>query len=261
MPKVTKTNYFTSNNKTLTNSKIGDFIKDPHFFFRKHVLAEIPSEISDPLVIGSAVDCWLTEKESEFRKKYYVVTRRNKKLDDYRYQLTPTIMKEVEGICRRVEATTAFKQIKGYTAQRILQVERDDLGEHFDKLAGIPDWYKVIGDRATIIDLKTSRTANPKKYHYHCEDYGYYRQQALYQYLIMQNYPEVKFVESFHLVVEKDSDSIYPVRTFKINQHRIEEEFNTIGLAIGAIRKERAFQPQDCDFETAIEIGKLTEEF
>ena len=68
--KLTHNNYFTTENNYLSNSKIRDFLKDPDYFYKRHVTGEITFEPTPSMKIGSAVDLYLTGSPAAFRKAY-----------------------------------------------------------------------------------------------------------------------------------------------------------------------------------------------
>lgn len=256
---LTQQNYFTKDNKYLSNSKVSDWLKDKKFFYEKHITGERVTPVTDAMVIGSAVDDWLTLSKETFKRNYTVVTRRSRKSDTpWRYQLTNTMYKQIENMCANVEASPALKRLRDdeYISQEILQI---DLGlNHFKGLCGIPDWYKIDGGLCVIVDLKTAQTVEPIKYHYKCLDLGYYRQQAFYQVLLQKKYSVTEF-ESRHLVVEKDSDNINHARTFILDQERIEQEKESLFKIFDDIKKERDFHRTTASWSDAIVIGELYE--
>lgn len=251
MSKVTKRNYFSANNGYITNSKLKDWVKDKNYFYRKHVLGTVNMEVTDALITGSAVDKWLTENEQAFREEYIIMARRDKKASNYRLQLNQSMLDEVEGICRKVENQDAFRKMRGHKSQKILQWIFTEAGKHFIGIAGIPDWYKVVGDKAVITDLKTTKDGSLKAYKYACYDYGYYQQQAMYQLLIEYNFPEVTDFESRHLVVEKDKEGINKVYTYILDQDLIDEAKDDIVDMLKEINEEEHFAPQNTNWDEA----------
>lgn len=250
--KLTLENYFTQNNRYLSNSKVGDWLRDKNYFYRKNITREITREITDPLIIGSAVDYWIMNGEDKFRERYLVVSRRSKKQPDYEYQLNQTMFTNIEKMAKNISSQTAFKHLEGYKCQEILQVE-GVLGEHFDGLCGIPDWYKVDGDQAFIVDLKTAENANPQKYYYKCEEYGYFRQAAFYAFLLEENFKIKKENITYrHLVVEKDKLGINNVYAFILPERKVFDAYEDLLNVITDISTEKDFAPHDADWVNAI---------
>lgn len=262
MTQLTKDNYFSIENKFISNSRIGDFLKDKNFFKKKHITGEIPNKKTQPMIIGGAVDCWLTGCRADFEKQYVVVARRNLKNPPVGItELTQAQYEEIVAICESVERQDAYKDLTGHTTQQILTMPME-LGK-FIGLCGIPDWFNVDGHKAVITDLKTAEQAKSAvKYHYHCLDYGYYRQMSVYDLLIRHNYPEVKEIEHRHLVVEKDSDGVNRVYTFILSAERVEMEKEVIlDNILPAIKAETEFAPSNVKWEDAVVIGEINNEF
>jgi hypothetical protein len=262
---IEEKNYYETNNKSLTNSKIKDWLKDKHFFFRKHIKGDIEKKITDPLIIGSAVDTYITESKEAFDKKYYIVSRRNKKAPDYEFQLNGSMYEEITKIAESVLRQDAYKEIDSdYKTQSIIQIPLEKPGKYFDRFCGKPDWYKVKYGVCTIIDLKTCQGLGDrpeKKYYYQCLDYNYFMQQAMYQMILFKLHPEIKEFCSLHLVVEKDTDDIYNCHTFHLSQDTIEREKKDILGYIEEIIQEEEFKPKNISFSQAITIGEDKEEY
>jgi hypothetical protein len=259
---LTKDDYFSIRNKHISNSRIGDFLKDKNFFKKKHLTGEIENKKTTPMLIGSACDRWLTAGKDAFLKEYIAVSRRNLKSPPVGItELTQVQYDEVVSICESVERQDAFKELADHQKQQILTMPME-LGL-FEGLCGIPDWFKVEGSKTTITDLKTAEQAKiAVKYHYHCLDYNYYRQMAVYDLLIRHNFPEVKEVKHRHLTVEKDPDGIYKVYTFKLNLERIEmEKENILDNILPAIKAETEFAPSNVKWSDEVEIGEINQEF
>ena len=256
MPKLTKKTYFSKANRYLTNSRIRDFQKDKHNFFRQHVLGEWLREVTDAMIIGSAVDCWVTESKAAFDKAYRVVGKRTKDAPDYEYQLNNTMYVGIEAMCQSITSQDAYKELaKGkWKKQRILQYDMP-VGEHFIGLAGIPDFYTVNGNTAAICDLKTCNNLTPSKYIYVCQDRGYFQQLALYGLLLKLNYPEVEHIEYRHLVMNKDSDQLYPVHTFVFAEEMMLVEEGKLPDIIEYIKNEKDFEPRNIKWSDAYVIG------
>ena len=129
-----------------------------------------------------------------------------------------------------------------------------DLGENFDGLCGIPDWYKGDGDECIIVDLKTAADATPNKYYWHCLSFGYFRQQAMYQFILNKTKGYTKFT-SKHLVIEKDIDCIHNSYAFILDQNQIESEKKKLELIFEDIKNEKDFAPRNATWDEALIIG------
>ena len=244
--KLTKTNYYTTKNRYISNSKISDWLKSKRYFYEKHVLGSRVKEETPALIIGKAVDTWLTVSRREFEKQYIRVARRSK--DDGKItQLTEAQYDEVIGICEAVERHSCYEELKKAKKQVILQMDKKY--GMFPGACGIPDF--ISGDGKTIYDLKTSSTIDTKKYFYHAQQYGYFRQQAMYQMLLEETTGATGII-SYHLVVEKDPDKIYRVQTFLLDQYMINQEKENVKKILEEIGKEEKFEDPDISFKDAI---------
>ena len=238
-------------NRYLTNSKINDFIKSEYYFYQKHIEGSIKSPVTDPLIIGSAVDEWLTKGFDSFKKKYDVVTRRSYKAPTpYRYQLNNTMYEQVESLCKAVESTEVYKDLKDYAKQVIL-TKKMPLGNYFDGLAGQVDFIQVIKDKIIIVDLKTTQTV--KNYYYKCVDYGYIRQGTMYRMLAQKEYGIDKEV-FYHLVVEKDPDKIYNTYLYKFPNEVLDFGMRELELIIKKVKTIKKYQPKKLNWADAQDI-------
>lgn len=252
--KLTKKNYYQTNNGWLTNSKINDWLKDKCYFYRKNILGTVPPKKTDAMLIGSAVDEWLTKGRKSFDKKYKLVSRRTSGND---YELNQTQYDHIVKMCEKIEIQDAYKSLKKHKKQVILSYPLE-LGRHFAGIAGMPDFLKINGNHANIVDLKTSAEMDSiNKYHWHCENFGYYRQAAMYSLLVYLNYPEITDIICNHLVVEKDSDGIYNVFTYILSDDRIKFEINKILNTLPEVAHETKFAARNASWFDAVTIGGM----
>lgn len=252
---INKDNYFTSDNKYLSNSKIKDWLKDKRYFYQRHIAHSKEFMPTLPMIIGSAVDIWLTESRERFEELYVPVARRNLKNPPIGYtEITQSDYNMIVGMCEHIENQDAYKELRQHQAQQILQYEMDL--NHFQGLCGIPDWFKMEGTHAIITDLKTARTVNPKKYYYNAMDLGYFRQQAMYQ-LLLANTHGAKTFESRHIAVEKDTQGIYKVEVFILDQQHIDSEKIELQDILHSIKSEKHFAKCNVHWDNAITIGEL----
>ena len=272
MIKLTKENYFSTNNGALSSSKIKDFLRCKNYFYRKHIEGSIEQTKTKAFDIGSAVDDLLTQIGNKSRFAVVEGDGRLKAVKEEREKLENkglTVLNSSDyqliiDLASAVEKTSAYQFImkNNFVLQDILQVPYDFKNGLFTSLAGIPDFYRISGDTATIVDLKTTTDINPRKYHYTCEEYSYYRQIAFYGILLQKLHPEIECISYYHLSVAKQKD-IYPVKLFELSQERIEMEKNLILQTIlPAISSEEEFAKEDCSFATPELIGAVySEEF
>lgn len=254
MKKLTKKTYFSLANKCISNSKITDYLKDKNFFYRKHVLGNIGKKETPSMTRGSAVDFLITSGEKKFLNKYMCVARRSNDAPKGIIQLPVAEYEAVLAIATKVKNSTAFKELRGFKKQVILQDEVD-LGQ-FEGICGALDFLKVDekNKKAIIVDLKTAKDITPSKYFWHCVSYSYMRQLAMYGLLVQANYG-IHDIEYRHLAVEIDADKIYKVQAFTFSKEIIEAERAKILETLADIKKELKFLPSDTSFKDAVVIG------
>jgi len=258
---LTHNNYHTLENRFLTNSRIGDWLKCKRFFYERHITGQRPGiVITDALKVGKAVDTFLFEGESEFRKKFIAVSRRSIKNPPINViELTEKQYEDILGMAEVLLRQPVVKDLADFETQKIISIPMQ-IGDHFTGLAGIPDWIKINGDKCIIVDLKTAFDADDRKYHYKCLDFGYYRQFAVMTIIIRKLYPDVKYFTYRHIVVEKDKDSIFNPFAFNIANERVEEmEKLIINNIIPSIAAEKNFLPKEVLWENALTVGAMDE--
>ena len=253
--------YHTLDNRYLTNSRMGDWLKDKRYFREKHITGERVDTKTDALRIGSAVDTFLFEGEKAFREKFIGVSRRN--IKNPPTNITELTIKQFDEVFEMVTVLLrqpTIQDIKDYQTQQIIQMDMP-LGEHFCGLSCIPDWIKIDGDTCHLVDLKTTNEANEKKHHFKCIQFGYYRQLALMSIIIKNNYPNVKKFTYRHTGIEKDPDSIFSPFAFYLDNRQIEfQEKKILNEIIPAITAEKDFKPNEATWESAATVGEIDKE-
>jgi len=257
--KVTAKTYHTLKNRYLTRSRIQDFYKCKDYFNKKHILGEIVGADKDVFKIGSAVDVWLTKSKKQFEKKFVAVERRNLKNPPKNYtELTMPQYQEVYDMCTILETQPAYLDVKKHKAQQILTYDMP-IGKHFIGFAVMPDWIHFDGDTCIITDLKTGNNVSPRKWHYHCEDYGYYLQFATIAWVVRMTRPEIKNFVYRHLVIDKDQEVKIPY-VFYIDNERVERYITKlVEQYIPEISQEELFLPKQVRWEEAETIGEVVD--
>jgi hypothetical protein len=254
--KLNKKNYFTKKNQYLTNSKVSDYLRDKEMFYARHISHEEDAlDPTDAMIFGSAVDEWLTNSRAAFKKKYIQVSRRSRKSDTpWGCQIPEKTYDDIVKVCSRVAKSPALRTLKKeFISQRILWVDMNL--NHFNGLAGIPDWYRInekTGE-CDIVDLKTSLSIEPKKHNWKCYDMGYYRQMAFYTMLIeLQSKIELKF-KYWHLVIDKNT---LQAQMFQLGAHEVAKAYINIKDLIIEIAAEKDFKNPLPSFDDAPIIGQ-----
>jgi len=263
--KLTHDNYHTLENRNLTNSRIGDWLKDPLFFYEKHVTGQRINKSTDAMKIGSAVDTFIFEGEEVFRSKFVAVARRSIKNPPINVtELTESQYEDCVTMAKILIEQPAFKDLADHKTQQILSLKTDiPIGEHFVGLAGIPDWVKFDGDTCYLTDLKTAVDATEGKYYWKCVGFGYFRQFAVQTIIIRKTHPEIKNFVYRHLVIEKDqNNSIFLPYTFYLANEKVEEQVDLlIDSIIPAIASEKEFKSKQATWKDAPTIGVVNEDF
>ena len=261
--KLTQDNYFGKENKYLTNSKIGDFLRDKAYFKKKHIDCSLEFQATPSMIFGKQLDTLLTEGMTAFNQKYQVKVLKRDDPERFEYQkenaeeLEFITLPQLNHVCaasNSISVQDCYKDLKDHQRQVILQVEVEDKESIWLGYAGMLDFLKIVGNKAIITDLKTTADIDKVRYHYSCEKYGYYRQMAMYNYLVRQNYPEVTTVEHRHLAVETGS-GLYLVQTFTMDKAKIKEEYDKMQKTIYEILKEEKFAPQNLSWDNSVKLG------
>lgn len=259
MPKITHKTYFTKRNKYLSNSKVGDFNKSKAYFKRKHILGKVEKKESPALLLGSMVDTYLTEGPAKFRQLFVPVARRSLKNPPTGYtEVTQAVYDQGLAIATKVASTKAFKDLKKYKKQVILQHDIKDFSQ-FPGIAGMLDFLLVDmkNKKAHIRDLKTSKTADMRKYFWHAIGFGYHRQMAMYGWLVSETFgiPRENITYG-HLVVEKDPDAIYKVVTFMFDTAFITTCMDKLKEKVYQIDAETRWLDDEVTWENAYIINE-----
>jgi hypothetical protein len=262
MNKLTLENYYDPKAKHLTRSKIMVYLQSPALFYKYFVLGEKPiKEKSDAFKVGGAVDSLLAQidnldnyavfegdartKDGKFEKQLLI--------DAGKEVLSKTQYSEVVSLADAITKTSAWQVIKDWKRQEVL-VKNIKIGKHFTSIAGLPDFINF--DEATgildIVDLKTQRKCNPRQYFYHCQEYGYLMQAALYCSLAAHKHKKAKEIRFWHLIVEKTEAN--NVLMFRFPQRIIDEETAKLEKIIDTIANDKEFKKQDATFEDAIKL-------
>ena len=259
---LTHENYHTLENRCLTGSRIGDYNKCPKYFFERHVTGERPGLMTDAIIIGSAVDTWLSEGKEAFQKLFLAVPRRNKKNPPVGYtEITNAMFDEIVSICQVAEEQPAFQELASHKSQEIIQCDWE-LGDHFNGISFIPDWYTIDEETCIITDLKTANNAEFTKYFYHCLDFGYFDQMAIATIILRKIHPEIKHFVYRHFIIEKNPNVVPVPYVYFLDNDRVEAAANVlINQTIPKIASDKDFLPKMVDWDGAQTIGELNEDF
>jgi len=245
--KLNHKNYYTSANKNISNSKMSDFLRDPYYFYQKHIEGSLEKTVTPSMIIGSGVDCILTDSWEEFDRRFIIATPKAD-LPVGATRITKGQYETITQIALSVEKLDAYKEIKDFDSQKILHVEFPDFGR-WKGICGIPDWIHIDGNKCIIVDLKTSKTIDERKFHFHSLEFGYYRQQAFYNMMVALLHPEVTEFENRLIVVE--NNGLHRSAVFLMDQSYLEESYEEINATIKKIVKTKTYKPQNLTWKDA----------
>jgi hypothetical protein len=260
---LTREIYHTLENRYLTNSRIGDWLKCKRFFQERHITGQRPNgSATDALRVGQAVHTIAFYGEEKFRQEFVPAVRRNIKNPPLNViELTEKQYEDVLVIGEVLRRQPAMIECADHVKETIIKIDVP-IGEHFVGLAGIPDLIKIDNGVCTITDLKTAFDSDDRKYHYKCLAFNYYQQFAVMTMILRGLRPEEikKFVYR-HIGIEKDPDGIFNPFVFTLANERVESFIDLVDKKIiPAIAAEKEFLPKSVDWKDAVVIGAMDEE-
>ncbi len=260
---ITNDNYYSVNNKGLSQSKIKAYELDPNYMYRLHISGELAKDDKEYFKIGREVDSILTEMD-KFQNTII------SKYDDFRTKearewkaeqeaLGKTVVKESEyenimAIAIAVQSTEVWKEIeKNFKMQEIIQVPDDSLGEHFDCLYGKLDAYRINKDGiCDLADLKTNLTVDEREFFYKALRLGYFKQLKFYSQLLQEKYPEITGFRYWFVVAEKSEP--YRVRLFSVDAKLVDECETDLQYTIKEISERKDWSRPNLSWKDAIKL-------
>ena len=260
---ITESNYYSFNNKGLSQSKIKAYEIDPNYMYRLHITGELVKEDKQHFKIGREADSILTEMD-KFQNTVIAP------YDDFRSKeargwkaeqeaLGKTVVKEAEyeqimAIAIAVQSTELWRDIeKNFVMQEILQIPDDSLGEHFDCRYGKPDAYRINKDGiCDLLDLKTSLTVDEREFFYKAFKLGYFKQLKFYSDLLQEKYPEITGFRYWFEVAEKSEP--YRVRLFSVDTKLVDECEIDLQYTIKEISERKDWNRPNLGWADAIKL-------
>lgn len=262
MIRLDHNNYYTRENTAISNSKVGDFLNSKEYYKAKHIDGTIESTTNPSMRIGSMADIYMsTGKEADILKEFSVRTLKRDDPELYEAQKTMNpdqIVSENEynkavRIGKRIVDSHLYKWFKDNKTefQVILQGQYGGVD-----VCGMVDALTVIGNKVYIDDFKTSAPAsmsNAVKWHFHCKDYGYYRQMAHYREMVAQMHPD-KHIMCRHIVIS--NDDFAKVKLFTFAPETLVEPLKEFKSAVQAIVNEKDWVDEVPTWDDAIMLVK-----
>lgn len=264
---ITNDNYFSLDNKGLSQSKIKAYLQCPNYFYRSCISGTLKREFKKAFAIGDAVDGILTratEKdnyavcENDGRTKAGKEERANLEFNG-KTVISRADFDAIIDIADAVERTDAYKEIAStFTFQEIIEVPME-LGEHFSALYGKLDAYRINEDGVCdLLDVKTSVTVDERKYFYKFFSLGYHIQLFFYSMLLKSKYAEkIKSFRFYHLAVEKTEP--YNVKLFSIPLGNVMECETLVMETINKIAQDTTFEKANPSFINPTLLGSYAD--
>ena len=224
---LTRENYHSRENEAISNTKANTYLKSKELYYKRYITGESPFEDTPSIILGKIVDEVIEMGSLDyFKNTYYVSVKKKddptkfaelKSLDPEKI-LTPDTYSRVEDICERIFRSPFFDFYRENKTefQVPIKVKRSKNKKEFE-ICGLVDALTIIGDTAYIDDLKTTNANSiktPQAWAWHCNDYGYFRQMAIYRELVRIKYKQVKDIYCRHFVVSTAKSDNYPIKLY-----------------------------------------------
>lgn len=219
----------------LSQSKIKDYRKCPHLYFRRHIKKDAPEQDNKNFVLGSAVDCYVTQGQEEFEREYYHAKQNGDRPDDAT-RLTPAVYQQAVRMSQAVIRQPFMRRFEEYDAQRSFFTEQ---------FKGKLDYFHADTKKKTgvIADLKTVRDTDKFKYDFF--EYGYNIQLAFYEMLAKQcGYGDDVITHWDHYIIAVDKTKNNKVALFKLFKQRIKEGNSEIKRVLRHMKKYPEYDKQ-----------------
>lgn len=264
-PKFTLTheNYFSKERPHISNSQISDYIASPAYYHLKHVLHGIENDSTPSMRLGAMVDALLTDDKFPWQAK--VLKSEDKELYEYQQGLPEEYLVSQAQVD---EARAISLYVKSQDFWRTYSPQRQFQPILTGKLMGYPICGKLDildfsadGKTAYVDDGKVtsqSHLYSKDSWTRHCFKMGYFRQLALYGYLVKKKYRKVKKIVYRHYVISKERPSLYRVHLFTFSEHLIEAAMRDVEEALRGIGS-RAFGDPPISWNGATHVVHVEE--
>lgn len=263
---MTPEEYFSAKNDRISNSKVGDFLKSKEFYKARHIDRTEIFEPTPSMQIGSMVDLAFSEGSVDVLHKKFsvkVLKKDNEVLFQEQKLMPPEMLVTETAMQKALEMSEAVLREPFYAWYGSIKTERQTplLGELVDNgltipICGLPDIVSDDGETIYIDDLKTAKGSalrSPEAWYWHCLEFGYLRQLAIYRFLIQQRNPGRKVV-CRHVAVSNQKNGRYAVRLFLIPDALLVPAFYEFGTTAIAIMNERDWKDAPIGWEQAVSL-------
>src|SRR3990167_923504 len=194
-----KTNYY--DDPRLSQSKLKDYFRCSNLYKARHIDHSIEPEETDALIIGRAVDTYITEGEESFFNNFEIVDRRGKNSSGSKIQLNNSMSEIIQKMIGKIQQQPVMKMFKECDTQ--VELYDNDFKAKIDYL------HISKTGTCTIADLKT--IADTDKMYRQIEEYGYFFQLAFYKFLIKRLNKKAKRFNCYIVAIDKTAKTKFAV--------------------------------------------------
>lgn len=277
LPVLTEENYYSPENTCISNSKVGDYLLSPEYYYAKHVRHSIVEETTEAMELGKMVDAAFSAGSlAAIEAKWRVKQGRGDTDNDGRepvtlakwekaVEMSDTILKsDWYGFYSRPGVKAAFQTILTGT----VNAGRKTVG-----ICGKPDALVFDENVKTVYidDLKTAALGamrNSTTWFWHCVEFGYLRQLANYKMMVEQTIRTVNEVREGanvpkydgwkvkcrHAVISSTKRGKYLTKLFLIPDRLLESPGRTFTKTVIEIANRKTFVDPPVKWEEAEEL-------
>ena len=197
--------YYNSEYKLVSQSMLKVFMKSKEYYYKKFIEKSIKEEESEAYKIGTAVDKYVKNGADYFFSNYSKKVLKKDFPELYDAQQNP-------GYSKTLLSDTSYETVMAISDKLLSIPDVQFINQHclkdmilsMDERVGELDYLFIDGEKAIIIDLKTSENIDKRPFFWKAVEYGYFTQMAYYRALVKHNYPGVKTIQCYLLAAEKD---------------------------------------------------------
>ncbi len=263
--------YWSPERPHLSVSQINDYLKSPEYFYKKHVLKQIPKKVSAPMRVGSFVDALLTNPKEAPKFEMKVLARddketyaRQKDMDEMHLLTEQEFLKGTQLVDFIKSQPFWKKNLENAIFQMPMEMgfEMPQLKKSV-LLCGLPDRMDWEGDVLHIQDLKMSsfiKNSTPAKWFYNAKEMGYIRQFAMYRMLAAAKY-DIPLgdlhnrVKCSHMVGIWHEDSLCDTILYSFPASEVDHAQGEIFTALRGIMQKQ-FGRKLVDWDNSVDLSR-----
>jgi len=221
-------NYFED--ERLSQSKLKDYFHCSNLYKARHIDHSIGYEETDALIIGRAVDVYITEGEESFFEQFEIVDRRKKNTSESKIQLNNSMWDIAQKMIGKIQLQPVMTMFKKCDTQ--VELYDNEFKAKIDYL------HISKTGTCTIADLKT--IADTDKMYRQIEEFGYFFQLAFYKFLIKKINPKVKRFNCYIVAVDKTMKTKFCV--YKVAPKHLAVEERKIAAILKHMKHNQKFE-------------------